>query len=41
MAIKYGRDSLSMDIILNALRSRELEMKKGKAKEPKALITRG
>lgn len=26
--IKYGRDSLSMDTVLNALRSREVEMKK-------------
>ena len=37
MAIKHGRDSLTMNIVLNALRSRELELKKNKGKEPEAL----
>lgn len=30
-----------MDIVLNALKSRELELRKGKGKEPEALMIRG
>lgn len=37
--IKYGRDNLDMDIVLNALRSKEFEMKLEKDSE--ALIARG
>lgn len=40
-AIRCGRDSLTMDIVLNALRSRELEMRKMKSKESEALIAWG
>lgn len=37
MVIKYGSDSLTMNIVLNALRPRELELKKNKGKEPEKL----
>lgn len=40
-AIKYGRDSLTLDVVLSALRSRELEMKKLKGKKAKVLTVRG
>ncbi|MDO7987387.1 hypothetical protein OC713_02560 [Sweet potato little leaf phytoplasma] len=39
-AIKYGRDSLTLDIVLNALRSRELEIKKT-SRDGEAHLTRG
>lgn len=40
-AIKYGRDSLTLDIVLNALRSRELQIKKATSMDGKAHMTRG
>lgn len=40
MAIKYGRGSLTTDIVLHALKSRDLELKKGKGKENEALMVR-
>lgn len=39
-AIKYGRDSLTLDTVLSALRSKELEMKSEK-KDAEVLFTRG
>lgn len=38
-AIKYGRDSLALDIVLDSLQSKELEMKTEK-KESEALFTK-
>lgn len=40
--IKYGRDNLNMDIVLSALRSKDLEIKKHKGKATdQALVARG
>lgn len=38
--IKYGRDSVTLDIVLNALRSRDLELKKQKRKDAEAMFAR-
>lgn len=40
-AIKYGRDNLTMEIVVNALRSRDLEVKKVSSKEGEAHFSRG
>lgn len=40
LTIKYRRDSLTLDIVLNELRTRGLEMKKNKIKDYEALMVR-